>query len=194
MSDPRALCVYCGSHVGHDPRYREAAAALGRQAAGRGVTIVFGGGRVGLMGVLADAALAGGGHVVGIIPEHLETREVGHAGVSELIVVGSMHERKMEMFRRADAFAVLPGGLGTLDEMFEIVTWRQLGLHTKPLVLVDVAGYWAPLNAMLERQIAAGFLRPAHAALIDVVDDVADVLPAIARHRAAAAPADTQHM
>src|SRR5690242_13485789 len=154
MGDIRRLCVYCGSSGMVDERYRAAASELGTRLAAAGIELVYGGGRVGLMGLLADAALAAGGRVTGVIPRHLHDREVAHAGLSELIVVGSMHERKRRMFDIADGFAALPGGLGTLDETIEIVTWRQLALHDKPVVIVDVAGYWAPLRALVEHAIA----------------------------------------
>ena len=163
-----------------DPAHRQAAATLGRLLARSSTTLVYGGGRIGLMGICADAALAAGGHVIGIIPEHLNSVEVGHQGVSELHVVPSMHIRKQMMFELADAFAVLPGGIGTLDETFEIITWRYLGLHDKPIVLVDNKGYWRPFIAMIDHVIASGFAKPAIRALYQVVDRVEDVLPAIA--------------
>lgn len=180
MTSLSALCVYCGSSDQVDPAHRQAAATLGRLLARSSTTLVYGGGRIGLMGICADAALAAGGHVIGIIPEHLNSVEVGHQGVSELHVVPSMHIRKQMMFELADAFAVLPGGIGTLDETFEIITWRYLGLHDKPIVLVDNKGYWRPFIAMIDHVIASGFAKPAIRALYQVVDRVEDVLPAIA--------------
>jgi uncharacterized protein (TIGR00730 family) len=153
----RRLCVYCGSAGAVDPRYRAAAAELGTGLARAGVELIYGGGRNGLMGLIADATLAGGGRVTGIIPVHLEDREVAHRGLSELIVVADMHQRKRVMAERADAFAVLPGGVGTLDETIEILSWRQLGLHEKPIFVVDVAGYWRPLAALFDHIVAAGF-------------------------------------
>ena len=180
MAELRALCVYCGSSEGVDGRHVEAAAALGKAAAERGVRIVFGGGRVGLMGVLADAALAAGGAVTGIIPRHLMAREVGHQGIGDLKVVATMHERKMLMCDLSDAFCVLPGGFGTLDETFEIVTWRQLELHDKPVVLVNLAGFWDPLVTLVEHQTAAGYVRPAHLELFQVVETVEAVFEAVA--------------
>jgi len=153
----RHLCVYCGSAGAVDPRYRAAAAELGAGLARAGVGLIYGGGRNGLMGLLADAALQGGGRVTGIIPVHLEDREVAHRGLSELVVVTDMHQRKRVMAERADAFAVLPGGVGTLDETIEILSWRQLGLHEKPIYVVDVAGYWQKLAALFEHIVAAGF-------------------------------------
>ena len=177
--DPRSLCVYCGSSGAVDPRHLRAAAELGGLAAERGVEIVFGGGHVGLMGALADGALAAGGRVVGVIPEHLQSRELGHREVSELIVVDSMHTRKRRMFELSDAFCALPGGLGTLDEIFEIVTWRQLDLHDKPVVLVNLEGFWTPLLKLIDHQTAAGYLRARDSGLFSVVDEVAAVFDAI---------------
>ena len=149
-----SVCVYCGSRVGSEPRYRDTAARTGRLLAERGIRLVYGGGRVGLMGVMADAALAGGGRVTGVIPGYLQAREVGHEGLSELLVVEDMHQRKQKMFDISDAFLALPGGIGTLDEAFEMVTWRQLALHSKPVVFVDDGGYWRPLLAFIEHVIA----------------------------------------
>ena len=132
--------------------------------------LVFGGGRVGLMGLVADAALAAGGRVTGIIPSFLHGRELGHTGVSELVVVGSMHERKQRMFERSDAFVVLPGGLGTLDEAIEMITWKQLNLHDRPIVILDIGGYWRPLSALVEQTIGAGFAGPRVRSLFEVVE------------------------
>ena len=179
MPKIRSLCVYCSASARVAQVHRDAAAKMGRLLAEAKIRLVFGGGRVGLMGILADAALAAGGEVVGIIPEHLVRLEVGHQGASELLVVGSMHERKQKMADLSDGFAVLPGGLGTLDETFEIVTWKQLRLHDKPIVLVDVAGYWKPLIGMVEHMISEGFVQPAHRRLFGVVDKVEDVIPAL---------------
>ncbi len=184
-----SLCVYTGSSGRVDAVHREAAARLGRLTAERGVRLIYGGGRVGLMGVLADAALAAGGSVIGVIPEHIEEQEIAHSGVTNLIVVNSMHERKLKMFQLADAFAVLPGGLGTLDETLEIITWRQLGLHDKPIVLVDNAGYWAPLRRLVEHVVAAGFAGPETERLFTVVERVDDVFTAVAAARPPAAEA-----
>jgi uncharacterized protein (TIGR00730 family) len=194
MSRIRSLCVYCGSSNSVDGIHLETAADLGRLAARRGIGVVFGGGHVGLMGALADGALAEGGRVVGVIPEHLETREAGHRGVTDLIVVDSMHTRKRRMFELSDAFCVLPGGLGTLDETFEIVTWKQLGLHDKPVVLVNLAGYWDPLLKLLDHQIAAGYLRPRHARLFSVVDTIEEVFDTLAVAPAPSVPADSEHI
>jgi uncharacterized protein (TIGR00730 family) len=183
----RSLCVYCGSSGAVAAAYREAAAELGAGLARAGIETVFGGGRVGLMGILADAALAGGGRVTGIIPARLRDAEVAHAGVTELVVVATMHERKRLMAERADAFAVLPGGVGTLDEMFEILSWRQLGLHEKPIFLVDIAGYWAPLRQLLAHIRAAGFAPARTLGFVHAVPTVAALLAALARQPPAAA-------
>jgi uncharacterized protein (TIGR00730 family) len=188
MESISSLCVYCGSGVGTDPIYRESAARLGRILAENDIRLIYGGGRVGLMGVVADAVVAAGGNAVGVIPEFLETREVGHHGVSELHIVDSMHIRKNLMFEESDAFAVLPGGFGTLDEAFEIITWRQLGLHDKPIVLIDVGGYWQPLLHLMDHVIAHGFARPEIRRLYTIVSDVDQVLAAIRRQPEPALP------
>jgi uncharacterized protein (TIGR00730 family) len=180
MPSIRRVCVYCGSAAAVAPPFRQAASELGRALADAGIGVVYGGGRVGLMGLLADAALAAGGAVTGIIPAHLVAAELAHPGLSELVVVDSMHARKREMAARADAFAVLPGGIGTLDETFEILSWRQLGLHEKPILLVDVAGYWAPLRALLDHVVAYGFARPQNLAAIRVAGSVAELMAALA--------------
>ena len=174
--------------MGVDPAHRAAAERLGRLMGERGVRLIFGGGRIGLMGVLADAVLAAGGSAIGVIPGHIDAREIGHRGVTELLVVDTMHARKHKMFELADAFAVLPGGLGTLDEAFEIITWRQLGLHDKPIVLVDVAGYWKPLRGLLEHVVAGGFARPEACRLFTSVERVDDLLDALAAAPPPAAP------
>ncbi len=180
MAVVKRLCVYCGSSGRVDESYRMAARQLGRMLAENGIELVYGGGRVGLMGLMADAALAAGGRVIGIIPTHLHEYEVGHTAVSELIIVGSMHERKQRMFELSDGFAVLPGGLGTLDETFEIITWKQLGLHDKPIMIVDVAGYWAPLRGLIEHIVGKGFAPATARRLFDIVAGIEDLLPALA--------------
>lgn len=161
--------------------HRQAARRLGQILAKAGVTLVYGGGRVGLMGIIADAALAAGGHVIGIIPQHLVEAEAGHGGVSELYVVDNMHERKRKMFDLSDGFAVLPGGIGTLDETFEMMSWRQLRLHDKPIVLVNESGYWAPLLDLIHEMVTVGYAKPAHLRLLTVVERVDDVLDALQR-------------
>ena len=194
MTELGALCVYCGSSNSVAAEHLKAAAELGRLAARRGIGIVFGGGHVGLMGALADGALAESGRVIGIIPEHLETRELGHRGVSELVIVDSMHTRKRRMFELSDAFCVLPGGLGTLDEAFEIITWRQLGLHDKPIVLVNFEGFWDPLLELFAHQLEAGYIRPRHARLFRVVERVESVFDALQAAPAPTVPADSERM
>ncbi|HEY5802327.1 MAG TPA: TIGR00730 family Rossman fold protein [Lysobacter sp.] len=154
------VCVYCGSNAGAKPIYTERAMALGTELAKRGLGLVYGGGNVGLMGVVADAVLAAGGEVTGVIPEQLVNWEVAHKGVTKLEVVGSMHERKARMFDLSDGFIALPGGFGTLDEMFEMLTWRQLGLGDKPCAFLDVDGFYEPLVAMMDRMVSERFLHP----------------------------------
>jgi uncharacterized protein (TIGR00730 family) len=154
----RSVCVYCGSNAGSRPLYAERAAALGTRLAREGLALVYGGGNVGLMGIVADAALAAGGEVVGVIPEQLVNWEVAHRGVTRLEVVANMHERKARMFDLSGAFVALPGGFGTMDEMFEMLTWRQLGLGDKPCAFLDVDGFYAPLVAMMDRMVSERFL------------------------------------
>ena len=167
----RRVCVYCGSRPGARPAYAQAARQLGARLAADGVGLVSGGGSVGLMGVVADAALAGGGRAVGVIPQALADREVGHHGMTDLHVVGTMHERKAMMADLADAFVALPGGLGTLEEIAEVLTWAGLGIHAKPCALLDVEGYYAPLVAWLDHAVAHGFVAAeARAALIVEAD------------------------
>lgn len=181
MKRLNSLCVYCGSSSQVDPRYRDAAIRLGELLAENRITLVYGGGRVGLMGLMADACLQAGGAVIGVIPDFLRRAEVGHGAVTELVVVDNMHERKRTMFERSDGFVILPGGLGTLDETFEILTWKQLRLHDKPIVAVDIAGYWQPLAALIDHVIGAGFARPEMRQLLTVVDRIDQVLPALER-------------
>ncbi len=160
MRELRAVCVYCGSNAGNRPVYAERAAALGQRLAREGIAVVYGGGNVGLMGVVADAALEAGGEVIGVIPEQLVNWEVAHRGLTRLEVVADMHTRKMRMFDLSNAFIALPGGFGTLDEMFEMLTWRQLGLGDRPCAFLDVDGFYAPLMGMLDRMVAERFLHP----------------------------------
>jgi hypothetical protein len=174
-----AVCVFCGSSSGADPVYREAASHLGAEIARRGLELVYGAGDVGLMGVLADAALEAGGRVFGVIPQALVEREVAHRGLSELRVVGTMHERKALMADRAGAFVALPGGFGTLDELFEILTWAQLGIHRKPVGLLNVNGFFDPLLAWMDRCVAEGFLRPQHRQLLLVGREPGRLLDAV---------------
>lgn len=175
----RAVGVFCGSSSGNDPVALAVAGELGRLLAERDLELVYGGGSTGLMGVLADSALEAGGHVVGVIPQALFTREVTHRGVSELREVASMHERKVLMYDRSDGFVVLPGGLGTLEELAEAATWSQLGLHTKPVVLLDPTGFWQPLVDQLDAMVAADLLRPENRELIAVAQTPEDALAAI---------------
>ena len=154
------LCVYCGSNAGGKPAYADQARALGARFARDGHTLVYGGGNVGLMGIVADAVLAHGGEVIGVIPEQLVKWEVAHTGLTRLEVVANMHERKARMFDLSDGFIALPGGFGTLDEMFEMLTWRQLGLGQKPCAFLDVAGFYAPLIGMIDRMVEERFLHP----------------------------------
>ena len=188
MSPIGSLCVYCGSSVGRDPAHREAAASLGRVLAANGVRLVYGGGAVGLMGVLADAVMQAGGDVLGVIPTGLFSSEVGHTGITELVEVDSMHQRKQRMAEEADAFLALPGGLGTLEELSEIATWAQLGIHAKPVGVLDLDGFWAPLLAFLDGAVEAGFLRPANRELIVRVTDVDDVLAVLGSRHVLAGP------
>ena len=178
------LCAFCGSSPGNSPAYAVLAARVGELVARRGLTLVYGGGRVGLMGTLADAALAAGGRVVGVIPQMLIDREVGHAGLSQLHVVRTMSERKLLMGDLADSFLALPGGIGTMDELFEAWTWTQLGLHRKPCALLNQDGYYDPLLQFLDRAVEQGFLQPRYRAALLVVAE-----PEIALDQLAAAAA-----
>jgi hypothetical protein len=156
----RSLCVFTGSTPGHDPRHRALAEALGRAMGRRGIRLVFGGGRVGLMGIVADAVLEAGGTAVGVIPRTLMEREVAHVGLTELIVTADMHTRKARMAELSDAFLALPGGYGTLEELFEVITWRQLGIHHKPIGLLDSGGFWEGLATFIEHVRQEGFIAP----------------------------------
>jgi len=181
MSPPRKLCVYCGSGNGRNPAYLEAARALGTEMAKAGIGLVYGGGSVGLMGETARAVLEGGGHVTGIIPTFLASRERMLTETSELIVTADMHERKMTMFARASGFVALPGGLGTLEELAEISTWAQLGQHAKPIILCNIEGYWNPLVTLLDHMRAEKFIRDGMDFTMDVVKEAKDVVPAFER-------------
>jgi uncharacterized protein (TIGR00730 family) len=176
----KSVCVFCGSNPGRSGIYVDMAQRLGRALAGAGVRLVYGGGRVGMMGALADAALAAGGNVVGVIPRHLAEREIAHAELDELHVVGSMHERKALMAGLADSFVTLPGGFGTLEETFEVLTWSQLGLHAKAMLLLEVDGFFSPLLAFLDHAVTEGFLRPEHRQIVLVERDVEQVLERLA--------------
>lgn len=172
----KGLCVFCGSSAGETSRYVDAATGMGRLLAERGVKLVYGGSRMGLMGRLADAALEAGGTVVGIIPRALVHREVAHEELTELRVVESMHERKALMAELADGFVALPGGLGTLEEFFEVLTWSQLGLHRKPCGLLDVNGYFRPLVRFLDHAVDQGFLAQSHRGMIQVHEEAEELL------------------
>ncbi len=174
-----SVCVFCGARFGNDPAARQQAFQLGELLAREKVTLVYGGG-VGLMGVMANAALARGGRVVGVIPQFLLEREAGHPELHETVVVETMHQRKLQMFERADAFVILPGGIGTLEEFFEVLSWRTLGLHAKPIAILDVEGYWAPLAALLRGIVDGGFAAPSHLDHVVFVKDLKDLLPALA--------------
>ena len=183
MADLRSVCVFCGSNPGTDAAFVAAARAVGTTLAERGIGVVYGGGRVGMMGALADAAQAAGGRVTGVIPRDLVDREIGHTGLDDLRVVGSMHERKALMAELSDAFVALPGGIGTLEELFEVYTWAQLGIHAKPIGLLDVAGFYAPLAGFLDHVVERGFLRPETRDALLLADDIDALLAALAAAR-----------
>ncbi len=176
----RRLCVFCGSARGVDPAYSEAALTMGRLLSERGVGLVYGGGGIGLMTDIADAVLLGGGDVTGVIPEHLDDREVGHKALTKLHVVRSMHERKALMCDLSDGFCALPGGFGTFDELFEIVTWAQLEIHRKPVGILNVNGYFDPLLALIDHAVEEGFVRPEYRALIQEASEPAELLDNLA--------------
>lgn len=174
-----SVCVFCASSMPPDPRYRQAAAELGKMIAARQIDVVYGGGRVGLMGALADAAIEEGGRVVGVIPVGLFSREIGHTGLSELREVASMHERKRLMYDLSDGFIALPGGLGTLEELAEVATWTQLGLHSKPVVLLDVDEFWKPLVQLLDRMVQVGLLKELNRKIIRVANTPEDAIASL---------------
>jgi hypothetical protein len=184
----KRLCVFCGSAIGRRPAYAAAARALAAALLDRGLGLVYGGGSVGLMGTIADAVLAGGGEVIGVLPKGLARKELAHDGLTELHVVGSMHERKALMASLADGFVALPGGLGTLEEILEILTWAQLGIHRKPVGLLDVEGYWSGLVALLRHAVGEGFVRPEYAALLLVEPTPAALLDRFAAWQPPVAP------
>ena len=184
----KSVCVFCGASPGARPIYHEAAAQLGRHIAERGLTLVYGGGAVGLMGVVADAALTAGGEVIGIIPQSLERAEIGHKGLTRLEVVDGMHARKARMAELADAFIALPGGLGTLEELFEVWTWGQLGYHAKPLGLLEVDGFYARLTDFLDHLVAERFVREQHRAILQVSASPAELLARMDVWQPTAAP------
>jgi uncharacterized protein (TIGR00730 family) len=179
MSEVRSVCVYCGSSEGNDPLYAAAAEALGASLARARISLVFGGGSCGLMGVLARSVLEHGGEVAGIIPDFLDEREIALREATELHIVGDMHTRKRMMFERADAFVALPGGIGTLEELTEQLTWIQLGRHSKPLVIADIGGFWRPLLSLFAHMHNAGFIRPGYEVRYMVAERIEDVVPMI---------------
>lgn len=179
----KRVCVFTGSNPGAREEYAKAAQQLGRELASRGLGLVYGGGRVGLMGILADAVLASGGNAIGVIPEALAAKEVAHAGLTELRIVNSMHERKATMSDLSDAFVALPGGLGTLDEFFEVLTWAQLGLHRKPVGILNVGGYFGALFAFLDHAVQERFVKPEHRAMIMAAESPQDLLERLAAYQ-----------
>ena len=175
-----SVAVYCGSNLGTDPAYAAAAASLGQTMAARDIRLVYGGGQVGLMGVVADAVTENGGQVLGVITEALVAKEISHHGLASLRVVGTMHERKAAMADAADAFIMLPGGFGTFDEFFEVLSWTQLGIHAKPCGILDTAGFFAPLRALIDGAVTAGFVHPAHRDMVIADDDPGRLLDRLA--------------
>ncbi|HEX7685417.1 MAG TPA: TIGR00730 family Rossman fold protein [Trinickia sp.] len=178
----KSVCVYCGSSMGAKPEYAQAAQAFGRALVDAGCSLVYGGGRVGLMGVIADEVLAAGGRVVGVIPELLVDKEVGHEGLTELHVVPDMHQRKRMMADLSDAFVALPGGAGTLEELFEVYTWAQLGYHKKAIGLYDIGGYYAPLIALLEHTVREGFMQQAYLDILQIDGQARSLLDKLERY------------
>lgn len=179
MKEINSVCVFCGSSSAVAEGYKEAANALGQTFAKQGIRLVYGGGQVGIMGITADAVLQNGGEVTGIIPEFLHALEIAKLDLTELVRVDTMHTRKQLMAERSDAFVVLPGGYGTLEELFEVLTWRQLNLHNKPIIILNTDGFWTPLVSMIDHIIDQGFARSENRALLTIVDEVEQVVPAI---------------
>jgi uncharacterized protein (TIGR00730 family) len=179
MATITSICVYCGSGTGHAPIHLKAAKDFGTAMAKAGIRLVYGGGGIGLMGALAEAVIDHGGKVTGIIPDFLKRKEMSLDGVMDLIVVPDMHTRKMRMFTEADAFVALPGGIGTLEELVEQMTWAQLGRHSKPVAIANVGGFWDPLRVLLDHMREEGFIRPGLAVKYSIVDDIRDVIPTL---------------
>jgi uncharacterized protein (TIGR00730 family) len=179
MSKIKSLCVYCGSSINVDENFKTLAHDMGKILAENNIRLVYGGGKAGLMGIIADSVMTHGGEVTGIIPSHISDREIQHKGLTELHIVDSMHVRKQMMVDHSDAFLVLPGGVGTLDETCEIMTWRQLGIHDKPIVVADIKGYWTPFITMIDHIIEQGFMRPDDKNVMSVVKTLEEILPAI---------------
>ncbi|HTR09552.1 MAG TPA: TIGR00730 family Rossman fold protein [Paraburkholderia sp.] len=180
----KAVCVYCGSSYGANPIYTDAAQAFGRALVASNLALVYGGGKVGLMGVIADTVMAGGGRAIGVIPELLVDKEVGHAGLTELHVVPDMHQRKKMMADFADAFVALPGGAGTLEELFEVYTWAQLGYHRKPVGILNIGGFYDPLMALLDHTVREGFMREAYREMLQTDSDPAALIAKLQRYHA----------
>ncbi|RXZ42734.1 TIGR00730 family Rossman fold protein [Crenobacter cavernae] len=178
-----SICVFCGANPGARPQYLAAAQAFGRRVAEEGLTLVYGGGNIGLMGAVADAALEAGGRVLGIIPGFLKDKEVAHDGLSELVVTESMHQRKAQMAAHSDAFVALPGGFGTFEELFEMITWSQLHLHQKPVALLNLNGFYDPLMAQIDRAISEGFIREENRPLVTAHPDIDDLVAALKTYR-----------
>ena len=179
MKEKKSICVFCGSSGKVDDAYRQAASQLGTLVGAKGFDLVYGGGHVGLMGLVADAALASGSSVLGVIPKFLQDYEIGHDGLDELIVTDNMHDRKRLMYERSDAFVILPGGLGTLDETFEVLTWTQLGLSAKPVVLANINGFWNPLLALVDHLVSSGFAREENRSILQVADNMEEIFQMI---------------
>jgi uncharacterized protein (TIGR00730 family) len=186
--------VYCGSSSRVAERYKENAAALGKMLAEKGIDVVYGGGRVGLMGIVADAAMNAGGKVIGIIPQYIQAKEVEHHGITELHVVDSMHTRKRMMAEKSDAFVILPGGFGTLDEAFEIITWKQLQMHEKPVIIFNDGGFWQPLIALMDNLIAEGFANNRHRSMYQVAETLPEIFEILKQPVAPAPPIETKWM
>ncbi|HUI18649.1 MAG TPA: TIGR00730 family Rossman fold protein [Alphaproteobacteria bacterium] len=195
MAKVSSVCVFCGSSFGHDHRHRDDAVRLGQALAEHGLTLIYGGGGIGLMGALAQASLAAGGEVIGILPSFLARQEKGLKALTRLEIVDSMHVRKERMFALADAFLVLPGGLGTLDETFEVLTWKQLGLHQKPIVLVDLRGYWRPLRGLIAHLVEEGFAPARAEQFLRVVPSIEEALASLKKlARAESTPAADERL
>jgi uncharacterized protein (TIGR00730 family) len=194
MAEIQSVCVLCGSRPGADPVYQEDAIRFGEMLAERHIRLIYGGGSIGLMGVIANSVLAAGGEVIGVIPDFLMRFEIGHMQLTELVITESMHDRKRRMFEMADGFVVLPGGLGTLDETFEVLTWKQIRLHDEPVVILDSGGYWAPFSQLVNSVIDGGFAHPSIAELFTIVSRPEEVFAALASAPEPKAEVFTSHL